>query len=218
MPLAHLAANRLPGGVLGSYSAGFVDAAIALFRRAREGRGLVDFTFYPAAYCLRHGIELFVKQLSEYVAYEVRDPKVLYQPGHDLDAAWSRITEMVEWNAHEPGATGEDLSHHLDVINSVIEELHELDPRGSLFRYPECVQRARPDRPPSRQDTHVPFDDVNLEDWEATAEAVLDAVQTLLYEWGERASFLRDRRGDPPTHYSDLIPSSPPEPGRGESG
>jgi len=35
---------------------------------------MVDDAVYPAAYCLRHGLELLVKQMSIYVAHELEDP------------------------------------------------------------------------------------------------------------------------------------------------
>ena len=60
MAVAELNANKRSEG-LGVYAVAFVDSAVALFGRANDGRGLVDFAFYPAAYCLRHGVELFVK-------------------------------------------------------------------------------------------------------------------------------------------------------------
>jgi len=36
---------------LGIYAEGFLDSAAAIFERAEESRRLVDFAFYPGAYC-----------------------------------------------------------------------------------------------------------------------------------------------------------------------
>src|SRR5262249_12355999 len=66
---------------MGIYASGFLDSAAALFARADRGEGLVDFAFYPAAYCLRHGLELFIKQMTICVAYELHDETLLYDPG-----------------------------------------------------------------------------------------------------------------------------------------
>jgi hypothetical protein len=43
-----LAANRI-SETIGIYSIGSLDAAVVLFQRARDGRGLGNCTFYPAA-------------------------------------------------------------------------------------------------------------------------------------------------------------------------
>ena len=63
MAVSDLRVNRASETV-GIYALGFLDAAVALFERADEGQGLVDLTFYPAAYCLRHGLELLAKQMK----------------------------------------------------------------------------------------------------------------------------------------------------------
>ena len=57
---------------LGIYALGFLDSAVALLSRADSGAGFVDFAVYPSVYCLRHGLELFIKQMSIYVAYEMK--------------------------------------------------------------------------------------------------------------------------------------------------
>lgn len=208
MALAHLAANR-QSDTIGIYAVGFLDAAVTLFARANEGRGMVDLTFYPAAYCLRHGVELLVKQLSVFVAYELRDASLLYEPGHYLSKAWEPIKAYVEELAN--AAPGEDeLSHHLDVLTGMVKKLHELDERGTLLRYPEFVKAAKGTRPRQREDTHVPFDDVNLDDWLATAQSTVAAAQVLRAWLGDRADFLRQQRGEPPVPLADLV--VPPKP------
>jgi hypothetical protein len=205
MALAHLAANR-QSETIGVYSVGFLDAAVALFARANEGRGMVDLTFYPAAYCLRHGVELLVKQLSVLVAYELRDPKLLYEPGHDLAAAWEPIKAYVEEVTDADALHGDnELPHHLDVLTGMVEELHDLDLRGTLLRYPEFVKSGKGARPREREDTHIPFDDVNLDDWLATAEATLAAAQALRWSLESRADYIRSQRGEPPVPFADLV-------------
>ena len=193
------------------YAVGFLDAAVALFARANEGRGMVDLTFYPAAYCLRHGVELLVKQLSEFVAYELRDPSLLYELNHDHSAAWERIKVHVENVADADARHGDtEIQDDLDVMTGMVEELDELDARGTLLRYPEFVKGAKGQRPRSRDDTHVPFDDVNLDDWHATAVATLAAAHALRASLRDRADFCRLQRGDPPIPLADLL--VPPKP------
>jgi hypothetical protein len=184
---------------LGSYSVGFLDAAVALFDRAKSGTGLVDCTFYPAAYCLRHGVELFIKQMSLYAAYEMRDKKLLYTPNHDLAAAWKLTRPYVE-DVAERAAEFEpeiDHVHHFHVIESMVEELHELDARSTWLRYPEFVRTdKKTGERIGRADTFMPFNVVHLGDWHAKAEATLEAVQDLEDEGSDRTGILRGERNE----------------------
>jgi hypothetical protein len=206
MTIADLRANNLSEG-LGIYAIGFLDGAVAIFSRANASRGLVDCAIYPGAYCLRHGVELFVKQMTVYVAYETHDPDLLYEPGHSLEKVWSTVVESVDWYADQH--CGEDLRHHVDVINGMIAELEELDARGTLFRYPEFVQPAKKNQPRAREGTPVPFERVNLDDWSAMAEATLAAAQSLLSEWDRRTAYFRNHRGDVVGPLSDLVRRRP---------
>lgn len=200
---------------VGIYAVGFLDAAVTLFGKADEGRGLVDLTFYPAAYCMRHGLELLAKQMSIYFAYELRDPTLLYTRGHAFEDLWKRQAECLESVANGLIGNPAELRHHIDVLNTAVEELHELDPTGTLLRYPEEITKVKPTGERKRIDQHVPFDRVNLGDWHATAGAALSAAQTLLYEVGQRIEFFRGERGDPPLPISDLVrhmeEETPPE-------
>lgn len=187
---------------VGIYALGYLDAAAGLFDRADKGHGLVDYAFYPAALCLRHGLELFIKQISIYVAYEMTDPALLYKPGHRLGQEWGKLKEFVG-DLIRSSSPGEDLQSHLDVIDSVIEDLDELDPTGTLFRYPEDVTAEKSGKPRTRQDRPPPFDTINLTDWASTARSVLTAAQLLLYDARDRAGALASQRGDPPIHFHD---------------
>jgi hypothetical protein len=201
-PLAHLAANRT-SDTIAMYAMGFLDASVALFERAHDDCGPVDLAFYPAAYCMRHGVELLIKQLSIFAAYEMRDTGLLYEPGHSLAKAWEPIQAFVADVVRE--SAGDDLRHHVDVLTGTVDELHDLDERGTLLRYPEFVKNAKGSTPRLRVDTHVPFDDVNLTDWLAMAEATRVAAQLLYGELSGRASYLRMQRNHPPEPYEDLI-------------
>lgn len=214
MSIAVLSANRLSETV-GIYSVGFLDAAATLFGKAATGQGLVDLTFYPAAYCLRHGLELLAKQMSIYFAYEMRDPDLLYLRGHSFHELWEKQAVHLDHLADHSWADGPELRHHIDVLRGTVEELHELDPGGTLFRYPEDVAREKGSGERVRTNRHVPFDLVNMGNWHAISVATLDAAQALLSEVAERIEFLRQQRGDPPLPLSDLVkrPTSADRPG-----
>src|SRR5689334_25433164 len=95
MAVAELGPNK-GGEPLGTYAIGYLDAARVLFNHANEGQGLVDLYFYPAAMNLRHGVELLAKQCCDYMAYEVRNPALLYTPGHSLADAWKRAASPLK--------------------------------------------------------------------------------------------------------------------------
>lgn len=239
MTHAQLAANRL-GEPIGRYATAYLDAARVLFTHANEGRGLVDLYFYPAALNLRHGLELLAKQCSDYAAYEMRDPELLYVPGHSLQDAWERGSKIPREVVSEDYGYGERsrLLSDLAFIDALVKKLHDLDPTGALFRYPEYVQRRKQKdvvvRGARREDTHVPFDRVDLAAWADDAAHAVNASQSLLAYLEERSSWLRMHRNDPPVRLADLVtgnvsqrardmwdrtspdPDSSPAPGRSE--
>lgn len=188
---------------LGLFALGFFDSATALFERAVDGHGLINFAFYPAAYCLRHGLELLTKQMSLYVAYEMQDPGLRYKHGHSLTKTWERIRAvLLEATSESMASTTEwavqDIAHHFDVVDGLIGELDALDKGGASLRYPD--------------DLPFTFDLVNLKDWAAMSEAALHAAQTLLGFTEEKATRVAERRGDLPYDFDGLVSRLPPKP------
>jgi hypothetical protein len=167
---------------VGIYAIAYLDAAIHIFEH-----GVCDFAPYPAMFCLRHGLELFVKQISVYRAYELRDKTLLYQTGHGLLKGWSDVKEHVVETCCS-GYTGfsDDVSaEQIDELDTLIEELHRVDPKGTLFRYPEEFSKGK-----GRVDTHFPDDAVNLNDWRATAEYTLNTCQAIEFCLGTRCGLI----------------------------
>lgn len=204
MAIANISSNQHFEPV-GIFAVGFLDSSAAILRRADKGVGMVDYAIYAGIYTLRHGIELFIKQMSIYIAYELRDPSLLYVPGHGLAKAWKGISAELA-SLVELDLESSESQAHLDVIDSVIEQLDEIDPKGQIFRYPEWVStktpRERIDQPP-------PFEVVNLGDWASTAEAVLEGAIHLLYVARERTAALAEQRGDPPIHFHATVLNMP---------
>lgn len=194
---------------VGIFAIGFLDSAAALLRRADNGAGMVDYAIYPGIYTLRHGIELFLKQMSIYLAYEAKDPSLLYVPGHQLPDAWraisaemARLADLLQFDPDFSDVLS--AREHLDVLADTIDRLHELDPNGQIFRYPEWV--SAPERKPrTRRDQPPPFDMVSLRDWASIAEAVFEAAKCFLAYGRERATSLAAERGDPPIHFHETV-------------
>lgn len=215
MAYAELGPNKL-GETLGTYAIGYMDAARVLFEHANEGRGLVDLYFYPAAMSLRHGLELFAKQCCDYAAYEQRDAALLYVPGHSLKEAWERGAATIKsiLSFEGPSVDHATLREALGFVEGLINDLDALDPTGALFRYPEYVSWSRAGktrtRGAERRDTHVPFERVELGRFAEFAATAVCAAQVVEGWLGDRASFLRDQRGDPPARLADLVSGTVP--------
>lgn len=188
---------------LGLFALGFFDSAAALFQRAVDGRGMVDCAFYPAGSCLRHGVELLIKQLSIYVAYELQDPAFRYKKDHKLTSTWQRIRTVLQHATSEGMCSAtewavQDIGHHFDIVDGLVEELDQLDGTGRSLRYPDDLPYA--------------FDQVNLADWAAMSAAALAAAQTLLPFAQEMACRVAERRADLPHDFDGLVSRLPPKP------
>lgn len=190
---------------MGRYALGCLDAALGLFERANADRGYVDYAFYPAAQSLRHGLELFIKQMTIYIAYEMRRPDFLYERGHDLQEQWNAIRDWVRSNFQEAALrVGDDPRHSLEVVEALISEFHRLDPKGTLFRYPEDVvvrekrvmgESDKKEKTRRLVETPVPFDSVDFDEWARAAREALGAAQEILYHAAEHAAEIAYRRG-----------------------
>jgi len=178
---------------LGNLALGFLDAAAGLFQRANNHVGEVDWAFYPAAHCFRHGLELFIKQMSIYVAYERRDAKLLYERGHRLKAQWERIKADADSLMIRAQSVEEDLGMNLEEVDLAIDEVDLQDPSGDVFRYPESVLPANAKRLRTRNDT-PPRTDANLADWVGLSTNTLEAVRIILYAAQEFAYNLASER------------------------
>jgi hypothetical protein len=199
---------------LGIYAEGFLDSAVAIFARANAGEGLVDFAFYPGAYCLRHGLELFIKQTSIYAAYIDREPALLYSPNHHLAEQWAKqrpfVAELLNSGRYSCAVGSKELAaleHGLDVIDDLVEELDEADSGGMLFRYPECVSK----QPRTVTPTPPAEDAISLHDWHAKSASALVAVQSLLAHLGDCASIMKAHRGEQFISFQDHVIARCPE-------
>lgn len=193
--IAELHINKIDETV-GIYAFAYLDAAAQVF-----AHGICDFAPYPGMYCLRHGLELFVKQVAVYVAYEMRDTCLLYRKGHAMLATWDAVKSHVE-DACGPNTLSSDCisQESLDALDGVIRELHDLDPSGMLFRYPEDLVKGK-----GRIDTHFPADRFNLRDWQHIAEEALTTCQAVEWELGKRCSLIQSSRNEFGTSLYDLL-------------
>src|SRR5690349_16954143 len=90
-----------------SWVGNILDSAAAEFRRANEGHSYAEVAIFPAAFLMRHGLELMAKQMSIYMAYEYRNASLLYKREHSLEVLWSSVRQYVELHSdptsfHDP--------------------------------------------------------------------------------------------------------------------
>jgi hypothetical protein len=201
---------------IGVYALGFFDSAHAIFERAEQGRGYVDYCVYPGCYCIRHGLELFTKQMTIYIAYVRQDAGLLYAKTHPLADSWTGVKGYLEallvtGDLDQRGYDLGELQHQIDVIDDTLKEFHEMDSGGTLFRYPEDIEVPKPKSgappaPRTRRDAPPPFEAVvNLADWAAKAKANLDAVQLLIHLAHHGAEDQRTARNHPSEAFHDLV-------------
>ena len=186
---------------VGIYAAAFLDAASVIFEH-----GTCDFAPYPGMYCLRHGLELFAKQLTVYAAYELRDKRLLYRKGHGLLEIWERVKCHVDECVCGSSYVGPDGvgPAALERIDDTIRHIHAVDPGGMLYRYPEDMVKGK-----GRVDTHFPEDRFDLSKWKRLADALLADCQLIECFLSERCTFIQHRRKEYGPSLYDIVAAFP---------
>lgn len=116
------------------YGEGFFEGAKQIVAAIKRGEWTIDILIYPATFCYRHGIELYVKHmLKELAAYN--NSSASYQKTHKLQDNWQSV--VVE--ALNSGLSFFDFTE-LSIANDIIDEFCQIDPTGQVFRYPEDIK------------------------------------------------------------------------------
>lgn len=91
-----------------------------------------DVLVYPIVYCLRHSVELLLKQVTRAERRLVEEPGD-FPDSHRLDVLWSTCKAVLKriWPSDPSYAK----------VETVITSLCELDPEGESFRYPVTTKR-----------------------------------------------------------------------------
>jgi hypothetical protein len=106
---------------------GFMRAGAALVDQATAERFRQNDLIYPAVYCYRHAIELWLKWLVT-----VYGPPVgvkLDDLDHDLWLLWGYFQKV--WLACGASADGEAVV----VVGQIVKQLHDWDKKGDMFRH-----------------------------------------------------------------------------------
>lgn len=119
------------------YGEGFFNGGHAIVSSAEKHEAPVDFLIYPAAFSYRHGIELFLKQMSVTLNRILETGKT-FGKNHSLKQRWEDVLRM-------NGEVNADLMDPVSIARAgeLIGYFDEFDPSGTVFRYPEDLKGNR---------------------------------------------------------------------------
>lgn len=91
-----------------------------------------DELFFPVAYLYRHGLELLMKDIiytGVHMNFFKRDDVEEALSNHNLAKLWSHAKKLLidRWRTSDPAP--------LKATEAVINEYHQADPNGQVFRY-----------------------------------------------------------------------------------
>jgi hypothetical protein len=118
------------GGEMHLYASGFQDGAEALYKALQEQRHGQDLLVYPFVYCLRHAIELSLKQVIR-SGRRLLDEEPDFPDGHDLWKLWTTCRPILKQIWPEEGNESAYF-----IVEGAIRSLRQIDPAGEGFRYP----------------------------------------------------------------------------------
>jgi hypothetical protein len=106
---------------------GFMCAGAALVDQATTERFRQNDLVYPAIYCYRHAIELWLKWLV--TLYGPSAGVRLDDLDHDLWALWGRFRQVCVACGDRTNKEG------VDAVEQIVKDFHDWDKEGNKFRY-----------------------------------------------------------------------------------
>ncbi len=118
---------------LGQYCSGFRQGAEDLRAVLRQRGHDQDILVYPLVYCLRHCVELILKQVILASRDLLDEPTVDFPDGHKLGNLWNTCKPLLKqiWSS--------DPSYQQ--VANTIDALESIDPVGEGFRYPVTTKK-----------------------------------------------------------------------------
>lgn len=118
---------------MADYGYGFFEGGKAVIDACKSGHFAVDVLVYPAAFNFRHGIELYLKQLTAMLSF--LNGGGGFKKDHQIVGLWERFLEQRSALKERPFDAAE-----IDEAGRMIEAFWEIDPTGQVFRYPEDIK------------------------------------------------------------------------------
>jgi len=114
-----------------AYSRGYFEAGVRLVQSLFHNESYVDIIVYPVIYIYRHAIELGLKHLA-YRLPPLFEEKQPIRLTHRLIDNWLLVREYLE----KLPDGGNDPTH-IQLVDKVIKDFVQLDPKGETFRFPQ---------------------------------------------------------------------------------
>jgi hypothetical protein len=111
---------------------GYYDAAELLCDAAICGDILTDIVIYPIVYNYRHAVGLYLKALLEVTASLTNQPTSKFT--HSLNILWISVFSSI---ANIEDVELSEMSRQFPKVTVRINQLHDFDPNGETFRFPE---------------------------------------------------------------------------------
>ena len=103
----------------------------ALVEECRRDETARHDLLYPILYCYRHGLEVAMKWiLSRYGRYT--DVEHYEKTHHDLKSLWEACKKVI---IEIGGDDDDDDREAIEVVENIVKEFHDIDPRAFSFRY-----------------------------------------------------------------------------------
>jgi hypothetical protein len=123
------------GGEMHLYASGFEHGAEALYKVLQEQRHGQDLLVYPFVYCLRHAIELALKQVIR-SGRRLFDEEPVFPYLHDLFKLWNICAPLLKRIWPDSGNESQYF-----IVENTIRSFRLIDPLGEGFRYPEAKDK-----------------------------------------------------------------------------
>lgn len=115
---------------LDAYALGYFKGAMRVVDSLIEDSSLVDVVIYPVVFNYRHGVELYLKHLSE-ILPKLWDEESIVKSTHMLIDNWHIVLNLLERIPEfDPDKS------LIPLVDKILKDLIEVDPNGEAFRFP----------------------------------------------------------------------------------
>ncbi|MBI5573653.1 MAG: hypothetical protein HY919_03765 [Elusimicrobia bacterium] len=117
---------------LDAYARGYFKGAICIVDSIIKDSSYVDLLIYPVVFNYRHGVELYLKHLSE-VLPKFLNEKSIVRPTHILIDNWDIVRNLLKKiPVFDPDKS------LISVVDKILKDLIDIDPNGEAFRFPHA--------------------------------------------------------------------------------
>ncbi|WP_076860025.1 hypothetical protein [Bradyrhizobium mercantei] len=138
------------------YAYGYFEATVLLLESVRKEGWVNDLIVYPICLNLRHAVELYIKYLISDLTKLTRS-NAKFHMNHSLQGNWSTALHLIKQTKLDVDP------NEIRFVTGIVTDIMEVDPNGSIFRYPESIKG-----------------DQHLKEWAIVNLAVVNDLTSLL--------------------------------------